>query len=207
MHDPVLLYDRPVGRGKSNVRRDDDERLDCADYNVCVSGRSSDAGNCEGGEGWNGSTRGVGSASLDGAALVMGSAIASIHILGVRRWDLSGVGLDHGWHHVRLGGRDGGGAVHFPGAPVCPAACRITRKIGDRLWALLGIPGSRPPWSNRPAPSSEPRHNPLFTTTLSRRAGHRLPDRPRRCLEHVGHGPSRAGRRGSRRLPGPTASD
>ena len=36
--------------------------------------------------------KGDGFSVLDGAALVMGSAIASVHILGVRRWDLSGAG-------------------------------------------------------------------------------------------------------------------
>ncbi len=33
---------------------------------------------------------GDGFSILDGGALVMGSAIASIHILGVRRWGVSG---------------------------------------------------------------------------------------------------------------------
>ena len=35
---------------------------------------------------------GEGFSILGRAALVIGSAIASIHILGVRRWDLSGAG-------------------------------------------------------------------------------------------------------------------
>ena len=70
----------------------------------------------------------------------MGSAIASIHILGVRRWDLTGAGwimvsITFTWVAVTAAG------------PFIFLARRFARrlpdypKIGDRLWAMLGIPG------------------------------------------------------------------
>jgi hypothetical protein len=96
----------------------------------------------------------------------MGSAIASIHILGVRRWDLSGagwlmVGITFTWV-----------AATAAGPFIFLARLYVRRlpgypKIGDRLWALLGLPWLVTALVQTAAPSSEPRHNPLFTTTLS----------------------------------------
>ncbi len=40
-------------------------------------------------------------------------------------------------------------------------------KIGDRLWALLGIPWLATALVQSASPGSEPRHNPLFANTLS----------------------------------------
>ena len=40
-------------------------------------------------------------------------------------------------------------------------------KIGDRLWALLGIPWLATALVQSAAPGSDPRHNSLFTTSLS----------------------------------------
>ena len=102
----------------------------------------------------------------DGAALVMGSAIASVHILGVRRWDLSGSGwfmvaITFAWMAVTAAG------------PFIFLARRYARRladypqIGDRLWAMLGMPWLVTALVQSAAPSSEPRHNPLFTMTLS----------------------------------------
>src|SRR5271170_3202207 len=82
---------------------------------------------------------GDGFSILDGGALVMGSAIASIHILGVRRWNPSGanwimVALTFTWVALTAAGpfiflerRYARCIPHYP-------------QIGDRLWALLGIP-------------------------------------------------------------------
>jgi len=110
--------------------------------------------------------RGDGFSVLDGAALVMGSAIASIHILGVRRWDLSGtgwfmVGITFTWV-----------AITAAGPFIFLERLYVRRlsdypKIGDRLWALLGIPWLATAVVQSASASSEPRHNPLFTTTLS----------------------------------------
>jgi hypothetical protein len=109
---------------------------------------------------------GGGFSVLDGAALVMGSAIASIHILRVIRSDLHGAAWIMVW-------------VTFSGVAVTAAgpfvflARRFVRrlpgypKIGDRLWAMLGIPWLVTAVLQSAAPGSEPRHNPLFTTTLS----------------------------------------
>ena len=76
---------------------------------------------------------------LDGVALVMGSAIASIHTLRVMRSDLTGAGwvmlwLTFTWVAVTATG------------PFLFLARRFARrlpgypKIGDRLWAMLGLP-------------------------------------------------------------------
>jgi hypothetical protein len=103
---------------------------------------------------------------LDGAALVVGSAIASIHILGVWRENLSGagwamIGLTFSWVAITSAG------------PFIYVARRFFRrlpdypKIGDRLWALLGIPWLVTALLQSAAPVSEPRHNPLYATTLS----------------------------------------
>jgi hypothetical protein len=103
---------------------------------------------------------------LDGAALVVGSAIASIHILGVGRGNLSG----SGW--IMLGITFTWVAVTAAG-PFIFVARRFARrlpdypKIGDRLWAMLGIPWLATALIQSAAPAYEPRHNPLYATTLS----------------------------------------
>jgi hypothetical protein len=109
---------------------------------------------------------GGGFSVLDGAALVMGSAIASIHILGVRRWDLS----EMGWFMVAI--TFTWVAITAAGPFLFLARLYVRRlpgypKIGDRLWALLGIPWLATALLQSVSPSSEPRQNPLFTTTLS----------------------------------------
>jgi hypothetical protein len=103
---------------------------------------------------------------LDGAALVGGAAIASIHILGVRREDLSApgwvmIGVTFSWVAVTAAG------------PFIFLARRFARptpdypKIGDRLWALLGTPWLLTALLQSATTGSEQRHNPLFTTSLS----------------------------------------
>jgi hypothetical protein len=103
---------------------------------------------------------------LDGGALVMGSAIASTHILGVRRWEISGatwvmVALTFAWVALTAAG------------PFIFLARRYARRIpnypqiGDRLWALLGIPWVVTALVQSAAPTSEPRHNPWVMITLT----------------------------------------
>lgn len=103
---------------------------------------------------------------LDGGALVIGSAIASVHILGVRRWDPSGSGwlmaaITFSWIALTAAGPfiflERRYARHLAEYP----------RIGDRLWALLGIPWILTALVESAAPSSEPRHNPWFVMTLS----------------------------------------
>ena len=109
---------------------------------------------------------GEGFSVLDGASLVMGSAIASIHTLRVMRSDLTGAGwimiwITFTWVAVTATG------------PFLYLARRFARrladypKIGDRLWGLLGIPWLATAVVQSAAPGSEPRQNLLFTTTLS----------------------------------------
>jgi hypothetical protein len=109
---------------------------------------------------------GGGFSVLDGVALVTGSAIASSLILGVRREDVSGPG----WIMI---------VVTFTlvaltaAGPFVFLARRFVRrlpnypKIGDRLWALLGLPWLATALIQSVNPGSEPRQNPLFSTTLS----------------------------------------
>ena len=108
---------------------------------------------------------GGGFSVLDGAALVMGSAIASIHTLRVMRSDLTGAGwimiwITFAWVAVTAAG------------PFLYLGRRFARrlagypKIGDRLWALLGIPWLASALVQSAAPDREPRQNSLFTTSL-----------------------------------------
>lgn len=109
---------------------------------------------------------GGGFSVLDGASLVTGSAISSILMLGVRRADLSG----SGW--IMIGVTFTLVAVTAAG-PFVYLARRFVRrlpnypKVGDKLWALLGVPWLATALLQSATPGSEPRHNPLFTTTLT----------------------------------------
>jgi hypothetical protein len=109
--------------------------------------------------------QGGGFSVLDGAALVVGAAIASVHVLGIRRVDLAGPGwimivLTFCWIAMTAAG------------PFLYLARRFIRKlpgypkIGDRLWALLGLPWLGAALLQSATPGSEPRHNPLFSATL-----------------------------------------
>jgi hypothetical protein len=109
---------------------------------------------------------GDGLSVLDGGALVMGSAIASVHILWAMRGDLSGAGwfmmaITFTWVAITAAG------------PFIFLARRYVRrlsnypKIGDRLWALLGIPWLASAVLQSAAPGSESRPNSLFAMTLS----------------------------------------
>ncbi len=109
--------------------------------------------------------KGGGFSLLDGAALVAGAAIASVHVLGIRRADLSGPGwimiaLTFCWVAMTAAG------------PFLYLGRRFIRwlpnypKIGDRLWALLGLPWCVTAVLQSATPGTEPRHNPLFSATL-----------------------------------------
>jgi hypothetical protein len=110
--------------------------------------------------------KGGGFSVLDGAALVGGAAIASVHILGVRRETFSGpgwfmIGVTFSWVAVTAAG------------PFIFLVRRFARplsdypKVGDRLWALLGIPWIVTALLQSATPSYEQRHNSLFTMTLA----------------------------------------
>jgi hypothetical protein len=108
---------------------------------------------------------GDGFSVLDGAALVMGSAIGSIHALRVMRSELTGAGwvmlwLTFAWVAITSTG------------PFLYLARRFGRrlaeypKIGDRLWAMLGVPWLLTAVIQSATAGSEPRPNSLFATTL-----------------------------------------
>ena len=109
---------------------------------------------------------GDGLSVLDGGALVMGSAIASVHILRAMPSDLSGaswfmLGFTFTWVAITAAG------------PFLFLARRYVRrlsnypKIGDRLWALLGIPWLASAIVQSAAPGTDGRPNSLFSMTLS----------------------------------------
>jgi hypothetical protein len=108
---------------------------------------------------------GDGFSVLDGVATVMGSAIASIHTLRVMRGDLTGAG----W--VMLCLMFGGVAVTATG-PFIYLARRFARrladypKIGDRLWAMMGVPWLMTAVIQSASTGSESRQGPLFMTAL-----------------------------------------
>lgn len=109
---------------------------------------------------------GDGFSVLDGVALVMGSSIASIHTLRVMRGDLTGAG----W--VMLWLTFAGMAVTATG-PFLYLGRRFARrmvdypKIGDRLWAMLGVPWILTAVIQSATATSESRQNPVFTFTLA----------------------------------------
>jgi hypothetical protein len=103
---------------------------------------------------------------LDGVALVMGSAIASLHMLRVFRSGLSTAG----WLLFLL--TYSCVALTATG-PFMFLARRYSRrlpgypKIGDWLWALLGVPWVVTAFIESVVPGEDPRHNPLFSMTLT----------------------------------------
>jgi hypothetical protein len=102
---------------------------------------------------------------LDGIALVMGSAIASIHILRIMRSGLTAVGwvmicIAFAWVALTAAGpfiylarRHASRLPNYP-------------KVGDRLWAVLGLPWLITALIQSALPGEDPRQNPLFSTTL-----------------------------------------
>ena len=103
---------------------------------------------------------------LDGVALIMGSAIASVHMLRVIRSGLSPAGWIMLWLTYSCVALTATGPFMFlarrysrrlPGYP----------KIGDWLWALLGAPWVVTAVIESVVPGEDPRHNPLFSLTLT----------------------------------------
>lgn len=108
---------------------------------------------------------GGGFSVLDGVAMVMGSAIASIHTLRVMRGDLTGAG----WAMLCL--TFAGVAVTATG-PFLYLGRRFARrlvdypKVGDRLWAMLGVPWLMTAVIQSATAGSESRQDSLFTMAL-----------------------------------------
>jgi hypothetical protein len=103
---------------------------------------------------------------LDGATLVMGSAIASVHILRIIRNGLTGVGMimvsiTFSWVAVTAAG------------PFILLARRYARRLtdspktGDWLWALLGLPWLITALLQSAMPGEDPRQSPLLAGILS----------------------------------------
>ena len=103
---------------------------------------------------------------LDGVALVMGSAIASVHILRVIRSGLSPAGWIMVWLTFSYVALTAAGPFIF-------LARRFSRRlpgypnIGDWLWALLGIPWVITAIIESVVPGEDPSHTPLVATCLT----------------------------------------
>ena len=66
-------------------------------------------------------------------------------------------------------------------------------RLGDRLWAFLGLPWLVTAVIQSALPGEDPRQNPLFSTTLSIGLAIVVPDRPGPGLGDLGGGPARPG--------------
>ena len=122
----------------------------------------------------------------------MGSAIASVHMLRVIRSGLSPAGWIMVWLTFSCVALTAAGPFIFlarrysrrlPGYP----------KVGDWLWALLGVPWVITAIIESVVPGEDPRHNPLFSIDLDHQPGALVPDRLGGGLGHLGHGSSRTG--------------
>lgn len=103
---------------------------------------------------------------LDGVSLVLGSAIASIHVLRVPRDPLAAPGWVMVWLAFALVAVTAAGPFVFlarrfagrrPGYP----------RIGDQLWGILGIPWLATALLKSATPTTDPRQSPLFVSTLT----------------------------------------
>ena len=103
---------------------------------------------------------------LDGVALVMGSAIASVHILRVMRSGLTVAG----WTMVCLAfvwlALTAAGPFIYLSRRYASRVAGYPR-LGDRLWAFLGLPWFFTAVIQSALPGEDPRQNPLFSTSLS----------------------------------------
>ena len=93
--------------------------------------------------------QGGGFSVLDGAALVGGAAIASIHVLGIRRADLAGPGWIMIALHLFVDRHDGVRAHSFIWAADSSEDCPIIPKSATGSGRCSGFLGSLPHFFNR----------------------------------------------------------
>lgn len=109
---------------------------------------------------------GEGFSVLDGVALVMGAAVASVHIRGILRDGVTG------FVWVLVWGTFSWVALTATG-PFLYLVRRYARRIagypniGDRLWAMLGLPWLMTAILRSAATGGEPRRDDLFAASLS----------------------------------------
>ena len=75
-------------------------------------------------------------------------------------------GLDHDRPHFLLDRHDRRRPISLPRPADLSDELPDYPKIGDRLWALLGLPWLGAALLQSATPGTEPRHNPLFSATL-----------------------------------------
>jgi hypothetical protein len=108
---------------------------------------------------------GGGFSVLDGVAMVMGSAIGSIHTLRVMRGDLTGAGWAMLWLTFTLVSITASGPFLYLGRRFARRLVDYP-KVGDRLWAILGLPWLLTAFLQSATAGSEPRQDPLFSMVL-----------------------------------------
>jgi hypothetical protein len=112
------------------------------------------------------SETGAGFSVLDGAAIVTGAAVASIHIRGVIRDNLAAPG----W--ILVWGTFAWVAITAAG-PFLFLVRRFVRRladyprVGDALWAVLGVPWIVTALIRSATPIESPTHSPLLALVLS----------------------------------------
>jgi hypothetical protein len=107
----------------------------------------------------------VGFSVLDGAAIVTGAAVASVHIRGVIRDDLAAPG----W--VLIWGTFAWVALTAAGPFVFLVRRYLRRlpdypRVGDALWAMLGLPWLLTALSRSAPPGTPPRRDAFFAAGL-----------------------------------------
>jgi hypothetical protein len=109
---------------------------------------------------------GGGFSVLDGAAIVTGAAVASIHLRGILHDDLAAPGWALIWGTFAWVALTAAGPFLF-------LVRRFLRrlpdypKVGDALWAVLGLPWLLTALIRSAAPGHEPRRDGLFALVLS----------------------------------------
>jgi hypothetical protein len=109
---------------------------------------------------------GEGLSVLDGAAIVTGAAVASIHIRGVIRDDLAAPGWVLVWGTFAWVALTAAGPFVFLVRRYLRRLAEYPR-VGDVLWAVLGLPWLLTALLRSTTPGPAPRRDALFAASLS----------------------------------------
>jgi hypothetical protein len=102
---------------------------------------------------------------LDGGAVVLGTAVASVHIRGVLRDDLAGPGWALAWGAFLWIALTASGPFLFATRHLARRPAGRPR-VGDWLWALLGLPWVATALIRATGPGSRVPHDDLFAASV-----------------------------------------
>jgi hypothetical protein len=114
------------------------------------------------GRAWSGG----GFSVLDGAAVVLGAAVASVHIREVLRGSLTAPGWALVWGAFLWIALTASGPFLFLARHLARRPAGYP-KVGDWLWALLGLPWAATALIRAPSSGPRPAPDDLFATSLS----------------------------------------